>query len=341
MTALKEFDRLEATGLWRPSPETQRREVIVSLGEATLTISDTKGTALAHWSIAATVRSNGSALPAIYHPDGDPGETLEIDGDETAMIDGIDKLLRAIERRRPHPGKLRLVLALGLTIAIAAAAVFWLPEALKSYTARIVPPVKRAEIGQSLLNRITRLTGQPCLAPDARIPLQRLSARVLGPDRRQSLVVVPDGVRPSGHLPGGIIVLGSAVIEDHEDPDVPAGYVLAEEVRAKARDPLHALLDHAGLIASLRLLTTGNMPANAIDSYADALLSKPPAQLDTTALLDAFEAAELRSAPYAYALDITGETVLPLIEGDPYAATGSREVLSDADWVRLQGICGQ
>ena len=92
MTALKEFDRLEATGLWRPSPETQRREVIVSLGEATLTISDTKGTALAHWSIAATVRSNGSALPAIYHPDGDPGETLEIDGDETAMIDGIDRL---------------------------------------------------------------------------------------------------------------------------------------------------------------------------------------------------------------------------------------------------------
>lgn len=341
MTALKEFDRLEATGLWRPSPETQRREVIVSLGEATLTISDTKGTAVAHWSIAATVRGNGSALPAIYHPDGDPGETLEIDSDETVMIEGIDKLLRAIERRRPHPGKLRLVLALGLTIAFIAAAVFWLPDALKSYTARIVPPVKRAEIGQSILSRITRLTGQPCLAPDARIPLQRLSARVLGPDRRQSLVVVPDGVRASNHLPGGIIVLGSAVIEDHEDPDVPAGYILAEEQRAKLRDPLHALLDHAGLVASLRLLTTGNLPANSIDAYAETLLSKPQIQLDTTTLLSAFDAADLRSAPYAYALDITGETVLPLIEGDPHATTGSREVLTDSDWVRLQGICGQ
>jgi hypothetical protein len=48
----------------------------------------------------------------------------------------------------------------------------------------------------------------------------------------------------------------------------------------------------------------------------------------------------LRSSPYAYALDITGETVLPLIEADPRRALGSREVLKDADWVRLQGICG-
>jgi hypothetical protein len=341
MTALKEFDRLEATGLWRAAPQEQRREVIVSLGEATLTISDTKGTALAHWSLAATLRSNGNALPAIYHPDGDPGETLEIDGDETAMIDGIDKLLRVIERRRPHPGKLRLVLALGIAGLMAAAAILWLPDALKGYTTQIVPPVKRAQIGQALLTRITRLTGQPCLAPDARLPLQRLSERVLGPERRQSVVVVPDGVRPSAHLPGGIIVLGRAVIEDHEDPDVPAGFILAENLRAEARDPLAALLDDAGLVASLRLLTTGSLPAQAIDSYAETLLSQGrPARVPDVDLLAAFDAADLRSTPYARALDITGESVLTLIEADPHAGSGSREVLSDADWVRLQGICG-
>lgn len=40
MTALREYDRLEATGLWRPGPEEQRREVVVSIGEATLVITD-------------------------------------------------------------------------------------------------------------------------------------------------------------------------------------------------------------------------------------------------------------------------------------------------------------
>lgn len=341
MTALKEFDRLEATGLWRPAPQEQRRDVIVSLGDATLTISDTKGSALAHWSLAATRRSNGSALPAIYHPDGDPGETLEIAGDETAMIDGIDKLLRVIERRRPHPGKLRLVLGFAMAGLIAAAAVLWLPDALKSYTTQIVPPVKRAQIGQAVLTRITRLTGQPCLAAEARLPLQRLSARVLGADRRQSVVVVPDGVRPSTHLPGGLIVLGRGVIEDHEDPDVPAGFILAESLRAQARDPLADMLDDAGLVASLRLLTTGTLPDQAIDKYAETLLSRSsPAPLSDAILLAGFDAADMRSTPYARALDITGESVLTLIEADPHAQTGSREVLSDADWVRLQGICG-
>lgn len=341
MTALKEFDRLEATGLWRPAPQEQRREVIVSLGDATLTISNLRGTALAHWSLAATVRSNGSALPAIYHPDGDPGETLEIPGDEALMIEGIDRVLRAIDRRRPHPGKLRLALLASFALGLAALVVFWLPGALRDYATRIVPPVKRAEIGQDLLDRITRLTGKPCLAQDARLPLQRLSMRVLGPDRRLSLVVVPDGVRPSTHLPGRLIVLGREVIEDHEDPDVPAGFILAEDLRARARDPLADLLDHAGLIASLRLLTTGSLPQSAIDGYAEELLSRRgAARLPDDQLLAAFQAAQLRSTPYAYALDITGETVLPLIEADPRAEIGSREVLSDADWVRLQGICG-
>ena len=46
------------------------------------------------------------------------------------------------------------------------------------------------------------------------------------------------------------------------------------------------------------------------------------------------------TSPYAYARDITGESVLPLVESDPRAAEGSVPVLSDADWVRLQGICG-
>ncbi|WP_368074472.1 hypothetical protein [Celeribacter baekdonensis] len=56
MIALTEFDRLEASALWRPEGDTQRVEVIVSVGEATLTLSDIKGRVLTHWSLPAVIR---------------------------------------------------------------------------------------------------------------------------------------------------------------------------------------------------------------------------------------------------------------------------------------------
>ena len=65
MTAFREYERLEATGLWRATPEAQRREVLVSVGEATLTISDFQGRALTHWSLAAILRKNPGRMPAI------------------------------------------------------------------------------------------------------------------------------------------------------------------------------------------------------------------------------------------------------------------------------------
>ena len=37
---------------------------------------------------------------------------------------------------------------------------------------------------------------------------------------------------------------------------------------------------------------------------------------------------------------MTGETTLPLIEGDPMNGRLTEPLLSDADWLRLQNICG-
>ncbi|WP_323766728.1 hypothetical protein [Antarctobacter sp.] len=337
MTALKQFARLEATGLWRASPEEQRREVIVSLGEATLTLSDINGTALAHWSLGAVNRANGKEIPAIYHPDNAPGETLELAGSEAQMIEGVDRLLRAIDRRRPRPGKLRFLLTGGLFAALVAGAVFWLPDALERYAVTVVPPVKRTEIGGHLLRHIERVAGKPCASRDARGPLDRFSARLLEGGGR--VVVLSGGARRSAHLPGRIVLLSRTVVEDYEDPDVAAGFVLSETVRAGETDPLAALLDHAGLVASLRLLTTGALPDSALAAYAEHLMAIEPDLPASDALIAAFARAEIRSTPFAYALDITGERTLALIEADPRSGQDSRQVLTDADWVRLQGIC--
>lgn len=339
MIALTEFERLEAPGLWLPEGESQRRSVIVSVGEATLTLSDdrTDGRPLTHWSLPAVERiTSEGETPARYRPAPDSSEELEIDDD--LMIEAIDRIRRAIDRARPHPGRLR-----GAMIGLGAAAIlglgmFWLPGALIRQAVTIVPPVTRAEIGQELLDRIKRLSGAPCDTVHGARALNTLKKRLM-PGGGQ-IVVLTSGVALSQHLPGQIILLNRSIVEDHEDPDVLAGYVLAELVRAKDHDPLERLLQDAGLTTSLRLLTTGHIPPDILDTHAESLLTAPVEPVEDETLIAAFEAAEVHSAPYAYARDITGESVLPLIEADGVQIETTRPVLSDGDWVALQGVCG-
>ena len=100
MTAITKYDRLEATGLWRASPDKQRVDVVVCIGDATLTIKDMRDQALTHWSLAAIERANPGKRPALFHPEGDTTETLEIADDEDEMIRAIEKLRKAGERAR-------------------------------------------------------------------------------------------------------------------------------------------------------------------------------------------------------------------------------------------------
>ena len=104
MTVLAEYQRLEAEGVWRASRDAQRRDVTVSIGKATLTITAPNGTALTHWSLPAVVRLNPGETPAVFGPGRDPTETLEIA--ETEMVEAIDRVLSAI--RRPNLGRTSL-----------------------------------------------------------------------------------------------------------------------------------------------------------------------------------------------------------------------------------------
>ena len=332
MTALTKYQRIEASGLWRPSPEDQRREVIVSIGDATLTISDMNDRALSHWSLAAVQRANPDELPAIFHPDGDPGETLELDERETEMIEAIEYLRHAVERARPHPGRLRGGLVLLVMAVFVALLVFWLPGAMRRHAVNVVPEIRRQEIGEAILARIGRISGRPCRAPGAEAVLDRLARRI-GVAR---LVVLRDGIADSLLLPGGIAAVNRGLIENYQDPSVVAGYVLVERARAGLQDPLDAMLENLGLGATLRLLTTGALPPELLDSYAEDVLARPPPD---DVVLTMFGQTAVSSRPYAYALDRSGETVLGLIEADPMAGRDLEPLLPDRDWVLLQNIC--
>ena len=341
MTALKQYQRLEALGLWRASPHAQRQNVAVSIGDATLTLTDLNDTPLAHWSLPAVQRLNPGVTPALYAPSADPEEPESLEIDEPEMIDAIETVRRAVKRRRPHVGRLRLLITTAILVAALVFAVIWLPDALTRHTVAVLPEAARAAVGQRLLERVRRVTGSPCDDAKGQAALDRLTTRLLGAGTTGRVRVVASGIDGARHLPGGIVLVNRAQVEDYEVPDVAAGYILAETERAAEADPMVALLDHAGPFATARLLTTGMLPDGVLDSYGEVLFARPPAKVAAEPLLARFAEAGVRSTPYAFALDQTGETTLALIEADPVSSDDAAPLLSDADWASLQAICAE
>lgn len=337
MTALKKYQRLESAGLWRETPEAQRREVIVAFREATLVLSDPKTeTAITHWSLPAVERLNSSELPAIYAPGKDAEETLEMD--DSVMIAALETIRSSLARRTPKPGRLRGTLLGGGLFLLLAGAVLWLPDALVTHAVSVLTPAARAQIGQAALADVVRLTGSPCTTPLGTRAVDMLSGRIFGPSGPE-ILVLREGLTQTAQVPGQVVLIGKALIDAAKTPEVVAGAVLAEATRMDIEDPMLPVLRHAGLVATIRLLATGSLPDGALAGYGETLLRRDPAPVANETLLTAFQAAAVSSTDYGYALDPTGESTLGLIEADPYRAGSPRPLLTPEDWKSLREIC--
>ena len=344
-TALTRYRRLEAPGLWRGGSRQQRREVIVSFGHATLVMTDPRnGTVLSHWSLPAVLRRNPGRMPALFAPDGDESETLEID--EQMLVDALEEIGAALANERARRGRLRLGVG-GLMLAgLILIANFWLPGAVIGHAASVLPMAKRAAIGQEVLDDLVRSGARLCNVPRGREAMGRLVERVLGPNAAFRAVVVDPtdlvpGVHPQGPivLPGRLILLDRRLIEAHDTPDVAAGYLLSASLNALAEDPVLPALRAAGTMATLRLLAIGTMGSTALESYGTVQLQRPFFLPDFDALLVAFDRINVSPRSFAYAVDPSGETTLALIEADPFRNRPPPPILSDGEWVRIQNIC--
>jgi hypothetical protein len=339
MTALRKYQRLECGGLWRETPQDQRREVLVRFGDATLVLSDPKsGTAVSHWSLPAIERINPGQEPPVFAPGTEATESLELTDPE--MIAALGAVRHAVQAATARPGRLRGVLLAGTAAAVVLAAVVWLPGALVRHTASVVPPAQRADIGQRALDDLVRVTGATCNNQLGLQALAALSERVFGPVDTPILYVVPEGVDLPLHLPGDVIILPRRLIEQANGPEAAAGAALVERLRSRAQDPIVPLLDYAGLKATLQLLTTAELPDTALNGYGEALLRATPEALPDSTLLSAFEAAQIPATPYALAIDPEGKTTAALASGDPYKGLAPSPLIPDESWIALQGICG-
>ena len=323
--------RRDADGLWRASPGDEPRAVGVTLGRATLAITDAEGHAIAHWSLPAVDRLEpASGGPARYAPGGRAAESVEIADPE--MVEALERVLRAAEAGPPRPrrgGVVALALFLAAAIGGAAAA----PTLLRGQVLRAAPPELRARVGEGVLSRLAERAGPPCAEERGLRALGRLAERLdpaLGPGAR--IAVLPDGPEAAA-LPGGIVVLSGAALGEASGPDAVAGRVLA----AAEGDPLEALLRRAGVRETARLLTAAALSDDALDAEAARLLARPPAGPPPAgrlpALVERFAAAGLSATPYAGAADVPA---LAALDPHPDAAPA----LDAADWAALRDVCG-
>jgi hypothetical protein len=335
-TALSQYTRLESLGVWTPEPGGRKVNVLVSFGAATLVISDQRDHPLSHWSLAAVVRVNPGERPALFAPSAAAAELLEIEDPD--MIAALETVRKAVLRGTPRGGRLRRTIAALLVLAVAVGVFAFGPNALVRHAERTLPDAARAEIGAGVLQALHRVAGAGCTSPEGDVALQMLQEELPGLEG-QRLQVLPQGPGHVLTLPGGWFLLERRMVEEFDTAEVAAGHLLAAQVRKEDIPPLRALLEEAGSLAVLQLLTTGQLPPDLLRSHAETLMRAPPAPVQEAALLQRFAEAGITARPYAFALDITGETTLGLIEADSVRPDQSRRLLRDRDWLALQGIC--
>lgn len=338
MTALTEFQRLEAQGSWRETPDARLREVIVSVGDATLVLSDPKSERpLSHWSLPAVVRLNPGKMPAIYAPGADSGdETVEID--DPLMIQSIERVHRAIETHRAHPGRLRGGLTLLAVLAMFTALIVWLPDAIIRHAAHIAPPAQSRDMGLALMADMEKSTGAVCLRNSGQTVLDWLAPKLLSD---QAVIhVLPSPIGGARRLPGEVYVLGLDLLQGEPGPEAAAAHLIAASLAVDDATLRQSVLEKSGLVVSLRLMTLGHLPRDAVAGQAEAVLAAPAPRPADADLLAALAARNVPAAPYARSIDPTGQAVLPLLENDPFRnAPPARPLLTDEQWLALQQIC--
>lgn len=303
MVELEKYVVLEAPGRWRETPDSTSRDVVVTVGERTLILSDHAERPLAHWALAGVQAVDRRGDATVYAMTRGAGETLEIsDPDMIAAIAEITggRPAAVAPRRRP-----RLVPWLVAAALVAALAVFG-PGLVRGQAVRMVPPERAQELGELMLLTLMEAGGGLCAAPEGQRALDRVAARVASPVPR--VRVLDLGGAPVAALPGGLVLLDRGLVEAAPATAELAGWIAVGQGRA----PLPELMQAIGPRRSLGYVFTGDIAAPALADAARAA-PRPP---------DAAEAAASAALLAAAGIDPAGFVAALLREGLPAPDAG-------------------
>lgn len=337
MISNAKFVRLEAPGYWRQNIEKPGRHVAVHLGDTSITLYSKSNVALGHWSLHGIRRIDGGGSPAIYAVDSSETEVVEI-SDET-MIDAIEQWQNekaAAPKKFKFP--VRGAVAALLALAVAAAIAHFAPREGPRLVASFVTPSSREKIGERLFESLKPELARHCESEEGADALKKLAARLYPEDRVEIKIV--DGLEPeSAHLPGGTIVIDKGLLTRHDGPEAVAGHVLLEHLIMAENDPVARLIDKAGLPAAPNIVFESLIEDELLLDFFRSMQAEPRPPVAPEELLEQFRASGFSSTPFGLTFEGNREVADAAVESDPFKNATYQPLLSDGDWIRLQGIC--
>ncbi len=265
MTAIDKYTRLEALGQWREGPNTPPREVVVSFGNATLLLSDLNENPLCHWAMAATSRLSLDGANAVYTPDTEGFETLEIDDAE--MVEAIAQVSRAAVNRNHRTPWLRWIF-IGLLVAATGAIFYTTPSLLQGQAVRMTGPESARKLGTDM---VAALETDTCRNPQADVARDIFQSRLF-PDGRALLLIARDQQHATV-FPGGVVVIGGDALQAMRGPSDLAR--LATTLFAQSEVALAQMFEASSPRELFKYITTGQLSDERLAQAAQSIVDGP------------------------------------------------------------------
>jgi hypothetical protein len=149
MSARQTYILFAAPGRWREAPDGPARDVIVSLGNATLVLTDVQDRILGHWALAGIRAVGESDGSIVYTMAGDGADTLSIgDRDMNAAIAEFSCASSSPtpRARRTRRRRLPVVAPLMILGAVTMLAVYG-PPVIRAQSKRLIAREQAIEAG--------------------------------------------------------------------------------------------------------------------------------------------------------------------------------------------------
>lgn len=296
-------------------------------------------------------------------------EPARLETEDAAFAAQLRTLVPDLDRRGRHAqrGYGRLVFwSIAAGVSVLLVTIFAVP-AIATRLAPLVPVSIEARIGNAVEDQVVRLLGvkRACTEPAAKAILDRLVARMTeGADLPAPILMSVRSHKSANALtlPGGRVMVLSELIDDARTPDELAAVLAHEFGHVANRDPIRSLLAASGTSFLLSLILGDLTGSTIIVALGQAAISAGYSR-DAERAADAYAVAMMQRAggdPAALASILeriddeahAGESATDFLRSHPYtkerAATiramagesgKGRQILSDAEWQSLRGIC--
>jgi len=265
MTAIDKYTRLEALGQWRETPDEPPREVVVSFENATLVLSDLNEKPLCHWAMAATFRLKLDGANAVYTPDTEGFETLEIN--DVEMVEAIAQVSLAaitISRRTPWLRWVFLVFLVGIIGVIAYSA----PVMLRAQAIRMTALESARKLGTDM---VATLDTDICREPRGDIARALFQSRVFSGGG--TVLLIARGQIQASAFPGGVVLIDGPTLQSMQSPDELAALTIA--LTAQSESTLIKLFEASSSRELLQYITSGKLSEERLAKAARNTTSEP------------------------------------------------------------------